>query len=235
MKFNKSIGGIYLEDQILEIKKIEEVTHDVLRFTLEDSEEVEFTPGQASEVAIDKDGWRDEGRPFTFTSLPWEDHLEFTIKIYPEREGVTNELSTLEPGDHLILKSIFGAIHYEGTGTFLAGGAGVTPFISIIRKLEEEGKIDNNQLIFANDTAKDIINHEEFNNILGKNFSNILAEEDHPDYAHGFIDKEYLENNIDSFDQYFYVCGPPPMMDETEDALKELGVEENQIIKEKFD
>lgn len=129
-----------MEDQVLEIEKIEKVTHNVLRFTLEDSDQVEFTPGQATEIAIDKDGWRDKGHPFTFTSLPWEDHLEFTIKIYPEHEGVTNELAKLQPGDQLILKSIFGAIHYKGDGTFIAGGAGVTPFISIIRKLNHENK-----------------------------------------------------------------------------------------------
>lgn len=223
-----------MENQSLEIQAIEKVTHNVLRFTLEDSDEIDFHSGQASEVAIDKDGWRDKGRPFTFTSLPEENQLEFTIKIYPDHEGVTNELSKLQPGDHLILKDVFGAIQYKGPGTFIAGGGGVTPFISIIRNLAESKKLEGNRLIFANDKEKDIINHEEFKSLLGVNFLNVLAKEDKEAYAHGFVDKDYLKEALDSFDEYFYICGPPPMMDAVEESLKKLGVSEDKMVKEKF-
>ncbi len=223
-----------MKEQILKIEKIEKVTHNVLRFTLEDSDKVNFVPGQAAELAVDKDGWRDKGHPFTFTSLPEENHLEFTIKIYPEREGVTDELSKLELGDHVILKSVFGAIHYEGDGTFIAGGAGVTPFISIIRDLHQKNELEGNRLIFANDKEEDIINQKEFESMLGDNFLNILAEEEVKPYGHGFIDKEYLKDTIPSFKEYFYICGPPPMMDAVEDSLKKLGLDEDQIVKEVF-
>lgn len=223
-----------MEQQILRIEKIEKVTHNVLRFTLEDSDKINFVPGQAAEVAVNKDGWRDKGHPFTFTSLPEDNHLEFTIKIYPEHEGVTNELSKLEVGDHVLLKSVFGAIHYEGKGTFIAGGAGVTPFISIIRDLDRKKELTGNRLIFANDKEEDIINKKEFESMLGDNFLNILAKEDIKPYGHGFIDTEYLKDNIISLKKYFYICGPPPMMNAVEDSLKELGVNENKIVKEVF-
>lgn len=49
---------------------------------------------------------------------------------------MTNELSKIEVGDSVIIKSVFGAIHFKGNGTFIAGGAGVTPFISILRELQ---------------------------------------------------------------------------------------------------
>ena len=223
-----------MEQQLLTIEKIEKVTHNVLRFTLNDSGEVHFVPGQAAEIAVDKDGWRKKGHPFTFTSLPNEDHLEFTIKIYPEHKGVTNELSKLEVGDHLLLKSIFGAIHYKGKGTFIAGGAGVTPFISIIRDLNKKDKLRGNSLIFANSTEKDIIDQDEFESILGENFHNILSQEDVKPYSHGYINADYLKEHIQSLDDYFYVCGPKPMMKATVESLKELGVKDNKIVKEKF-
>ncbi len=70
----------------LKIKDIQNVTHDVKSFTIEKPDGYDFEPGQATEVAIDKDGWREEKRPFTFTSLPEDDELEFTIKIYPEHD-----------------------------------------------------------------------------------------------------------------------------------------------------
>ena len=54
-----------------------------------------FEPGQATEVAINKEGWKEEKRPFTFTSLPDEEDLQFTIKSYRDHDGVTNELDGL--------------------------------------------------------------------------------------------------------------------------------------------
>jgi ferredoxin-NADP reductase len=60
----------------------------------------------------------------------------------------------LHAGDELILHDIWGAIHYKGEGTFIAGGAGVTPFIAIFRQLQKDGKIGNNKLIFPTELQK---------------------------------------------------------------------------------
>ena len=51
---------------------------------------------------------------------------------------------------------------YKGKGVFIAGGAGVTPFISIFRDLKKQNKIGNNILIFSNKTEADIILKDEF-------------------------------------------------------------------------
>lgn len=210
------------------------MTHNVWRFKSKRPKELTFEPGQATELAIDKDGWRENGRIFTFTSLPWEDHLEFIIKSYPEREAMTKEVANLNVGDQFILKNIYGSINYKGKGTFIAGGAGVTPFISILRELNHKDELDGHRLIYANNTEEDIINREEFERMLGDDFVNILAEEDVEPYDYGLITKDYLKEQIDSFNEYFYVCGPPAMMHVVEDALKELGVKDEQIIKETF-
>ena len=47
-----------------------------------------------------------------------------------------NGISKLKPGDDLIIRDVWGAISYKGEGVFIAGGAGVTPFISIFRDLK---------------------------------------------------------------------------------------------------
>lgn len=223
-----------MDKQILTIQKIEQVTHDVLGFTLDYPKEINFVPGQAAGIALDKDGWREKENPFTFTSLPHDNHLEFVIKIYPEREGVTNELSKLKIGDTIILKDVFGAIRYKGKGTFIAGGAGVTPFISILRDLNRKDELSGNRLIFANKREEDIIIKEEFQSILGDDFRNILSKEKLETYAYGRIDTQYLADNITSKDDYFYVCGPKPMMQAVVDSLKSLGIKKEQIIKEVF-
>ncbi|MDT8394765.1 MAG: FAD-binding oxidoreductase [Bacteroidales bacterium] len=208
------------------------VNHDVKFFRLEKPENYDFSPGQATEVSINNSDWSDEKRPFTFTSLPDEEYLEFTIKIYSSHEGVTNELAGIDRGDELILHEVFGAIQYKGKGVFIAGGAGVTPFIAIFRKLHKDGNIDGNKLIFGNKTEKDIILKNEFEKMLGDHFINILSDEDIKPYDHGFIDREYIEKLGVKKDQYFYVCGPPPMMEQVLKALEEIGVDEKYIVKE---
>ncbi|RUO50802.1 hypothetical protein CWE21_01525 [Pseudidiomarina aquimaris] len=112
----------------LEIQSIEDVTHDVKRIRLAKPDGYQFTPGQATEVALDREGWRDEKRPFTFTSLNSDPWLEFTIKVYPEHDGVTllgdkfiNVVTREKPaGDSLFLDGHidenFLASHISGKG-----------------------------------------------------------------------------------------------------------------------
>jgi ferredoxin-NADP reductase len=220
------------ESHILPIKSISKVTHDVVRIVLEKPANYTFTSGQATEVAINKDKWKEERRPFTFTCLPWDDYLEFTIKTYPSRKGVTNELLSLKPGDELILHDVWGAISYKGEGVFIAGGAGITPFLSIFRWLASQGKIGNNKLIFANKTKADIIHEEEFRQLLGDAFINILSDETVKGYDHGFITESFISNKIGTFNGTFYVCGPPPMMDVVQKILSDLGVGNDSVVVE---
>ena len=139
-----------MEQHFVKIKSINNVTHNVLKIVTEKPKNYNFTPGQATEISINKNKWQEERRPFTFTCLPDDDYLEFTIKTYPFRKGVTNELLQLRKNDEVILHDVFGAIAYNGKGVFIAGGAGVTPFISIFRFLRSKSEIGGNTLIFAN-------------------------------------------------------------------------------------
>ena len=204
----------------------------MLKIVTEKPQHYNFTPGQATEISINKNGWREEGRPFTFTCLPDDDYLEFTIKTYPSRKGVTNEILNLKAGDELILHDVWGAISYKGEGVFIAGGAGVTPFLSIFRYLKSKNEINNNLLIFANKTKADIIHEEEFKSFLGNAFINILSREQAAGYAHGKITETFLKAHIISFNKPFYVCGPPPMMDVIQIQLANLGVANNLLVVE---
>lgn len=223
-----------MDKQPVKIKSITHATHDVLHIVTEKPKDLKFEPGQATEIFINKSGWQNEGRPFTFTGLPKDDYLEFMIKTYPKHDGVTNKLQDLKTGDELILNDIFGAIAYKGEGTFIAGGAGITPFISIFRDLKSQNKLGNNRLIFANKTTSDIILEKEFHDILGKNFINILSEEKKEKYSQGYITKDFLKKNAVSLDSYFYICGPPPMMDAVNKQLADLNIDKKYIVTEEF-
>jgi len=210
-----------------------QVTHNVHHFNVERPGGFEYKPGQATDLSIVKEGWEDEKRPFTFTSLPGDDHLQFTIKSYTDHDGVTNQLLQIKPGDIFEISDAWGTIEYKGEGVFIAGGAGVTPFIAIIRHLHATGKVGNCKLLFSNKTAGDIILKEEFENMLGDNFINILSQKEKQPYYHGRMDKAFLQQHISDFNQPFYVCGPDAFTAAILDALKELGAKADALVFEK--
>lgn len=220
--------------QQVRISAITKITHDVLQIRTDKPPGLSFIPGQATELSLDKEGWREEKRPFTFTSLPQEERLEFTIKTYPSHQGVTNELLKLKAGDSLLLHDIFGAIAYKGEGVFIAGGAGVTPFISIFRNLKARGEVGSNKLIFANHTRSDIILKEEFRSLLDGNFINILSGENSQEYSTGYITRDFLKDHLPDTSPFIYLCGPPPMMEAVEQQLKELNFARERLVTEEF-
>jgi ferredoxin-NADP reductase len=208
------------------------ITRDVLQIFTEKPTGLDFKPGQATEISVNKKGWEDQTRPFTFTSLPDDNFLQFTIKTYPSHEGVTKELLKLRRGDGLILHDVFGAIEYKKEGLFIAGGAGVTPFISILRSLKSKDSLGSNKLISANRTKDDIILKYEFGNMLGNNFINILSHERDENYFYGFITEQFLSKQMTVPSGNFYLCGPPPMMDAVGKILESLNVDKKLIIRE---
>ena len=223
-----------MEKHIVKIRSINKVTHDVLQIVTTKPDLYTFVPGQATEISINKVGWKDKKKPFTFTCLPKNEYLEFTIKTYPTHKGVTNQLLQLAENDELILHEVFGAIAYKGEGTFIAGGAGVTPFISIFRYLQSINGLGDNKLIFANKTKGDIILEQEFKQLLGVNFINILSDEKSNGYAMGQITGDFIKANCSGTDKMFYLCGPPAMMDVVEKQLTALQVDKKLIVKEEY-
>ena len=216
----------------LKIKSIVKLSHDVLQIRTNKPSDLNFKPGQATEIFIKKEGWKNEGRPFTFTSLPEDEDLEFVIKTYTDHNGMTDKLLDLKEGDELLQTDVFGNIYFRGEGTFIAGGAGLTPLIAILRDRAKNAENENNKLIFGNKTKADIILKDELEDRLGDNFINILSQEKTDDYAHGHIDQSFLKKHIVNLQQKFYVCGPEKMIESVVDDLKTLGVDDENIIVE---
>jgi len=209
------------------------VTHDVKRYIIERPEGLEYQPGQGVELTIRQTGWEDEGRPFTPTSLSDDRVLEFIIKSYPQHKGMTEQLQRLHAGAELTVSDPFGTIHYQGPGTFIAGGAGVTPFIAILRELASQQRLEGHRLLFANKTPADMICEKEFRHYLGDGFVPICSDSDAAGYQHGRIDRAWLEKNISDFGQHFYVCGPPAFTDSINTALKDLGASPDALVFER--
>jgi ferredoxin-NADP reductase len=250
-------------EYIVKLLETRQVTHDVKQFRFEKPKGYTFIPGQATDLTINKPDWKDKKNPFTFTGLNEDPYVQFTIKGYPDHHGVTQQLHQLQPGDTVFLHDVWGAIEYHGPGVFLAGGAGITPFLAIFRQLHKDHKAAGNTLYFSNKTKDDIIEHQELIDILGvaANFiltnDNTEATGEHSStgrrpiisepsdrgyipstprsegYLHTRINKTFLKEQISDFKQPFYICGPDAMVAELNNTLKELGANPESVVFEK--
>jgi len=223
---------------IVKVLKTDFVTHNVKRFAVEKPAGYTFIPGQATEISINKATLQDVLRPFTFTSLPEADHLEFIIKIYTDRNGMTEKLLHVNAGDELIVHEVFGTIRYEGPGVFIAGGAGITPFIAILRHLfflelsKQNKKVTDNTLLFANRTTDDIILKDELKEILHDHYHDII-EVSVAGAPGRRIDRALLSQYVlQSATHYYYVCGPEKFTTSVVENLLALGISKPQIILE---
>jgi ferredoxin-NADP reductase len=223
-----------MSEHIVKILECGFITHDVKRFVVEKPAKFTFIPGQAADVSINNPDWKNEIRPFTFTSLNEWPYLEFIIKIYDDHSGVTNQLGKTNAGAELILHDVFGTIQYKGPGIFIAGGAGLTPFIAIFRALYKANKLlPGNALIFSNKTAADIILEEELTRMLGPAYINVFTRQGVIGFRERRIDRNYLIENIRDFSRHFYVCGPDGFVKEITELLLDLGASAETVVFER--
>ena len=222
-----------MDEYIVKVLSIKKITHDVNQIKVERPDGYSFIPGQATEVSVNTPELKDERRPFTFTGLTDAEELEFNIKSYDDHNGVTKAIGMLRLNDELIIRDVWGAISYKGKGVFIAGGAGVTPFIAILRDLKRKNELHGNKLIFSNKTIHDIILKDEFTEMLGNEFINVLTRENETGYYYGRIDGTFLNEHVKNFSQNFYVCGPETFVHDINSHLTRLGVESDTIVFEK--
>ncbi len=219
-----------MSKHIVKVLKTDFVTHNVKRFVVEKPAGFTFVPGQAADISINQPGLEEELRPFTFTSMNGSNYLEFIIKIYGGHDGVTKKLGLLGVGDELIFHDVFGTITYQGAGLYIAGGAGITPFISIFRDLKSKNKLKDNTLIFVNRTADDVILEEELKDMLADNFISVIEKSADPSIPAKFIDRELLKPYVGQQNEFYYICGPEGFTNIMIQYLQDLGIDRSRII-----
>ena len=122
---------------------------------------------------------------------------------------------------------------------FIAGGVGITPFMSMIKNQLNSNKYQNTALLYCAKTKKDIIFKDELNKIKVDWFKKIyiLSKEKSSDkeYKHGRISEEIIKKCAkDVKNSLFYICGPEPMKNNTIKILKDMGVKKENIKIESF-
>jgi len=205
----------------------EKLNHNVIQFRFEKPEGFSFVAGQATELTLDAPKQMGPS-PFTFTCLNTKPYLELTTKIYYERHGLTSLLAEKQVGESVIITDPWDSFVNKGPGIFIAGGAGITPFLAILRQLKVDNNIGNSYLFFSNKTGKDIFLKDELTSLLGKRYINILTQD--PSAKKERLNEEFFTKHISNFDQPFYLCGPPGFAESIQKDLTKLGAKQDLVV-----
>jgi len=220
-----------------EITAIKDQTHDVKTFTIKSPTDFNFISGQYCLVSfVDNEKFKDQRKPFTFTNSPTDKgFIELTIKkIGP----FTTALFSLKIGDLLKIRGPIGKfLNFDETikkdVVLIAGGSGITPFMSIIRYSLAKN-LPNKIIMFnGNRTVDDIIFREDLEKIDDEEDNikiiNSLTRETSADWKgeRGRIDKDMIKRYVNNLSKHlWYICGPPPMIKAMKAMLKELDLAE---------
>jgi NAD(P)H-flavin reductase len=220
-------------EKILDIKP---ETHDVKTFRLTRSKNLEFIPGQYCLVRIIKQD--NEKRPFTFSSSPTKkEYFELTIKKIGE---FTSKIFNLKKNDKLGVTRPYGKDlnfneNIKQDIVFLAGGSGITPFMSALRYSILKNLPNKFFLFFGNHSEKDIIYHDELNSIDNnhdniKVINSLVNPNEEWKGETGFIDMEMITKYIKEPKNYlWYICGPPVMNNSMKKILKQFNLNKKNI------
>lgn len=238
-------------DDICEIVKVVPESHDIYTVYLKGPGQ-KFAgrkAGQYLSVSMPgPNGWS-QAHPFTISCAPEDSLLSLTIR----RQGeFTSAIPDLKAGTPLKCMGPLGAfcndIDSKLSIVMMAGGVGVTPFLSVLRHFRNTDAGNKVKLFWANKTIEEAFRIDEISEMTNKldlTVVHCLSREDdvqrhfQPQYARiryetGHLSGDILKGDGVTKGAAFYLCGPPPMM---ESALKELGtlqVEQSEVEQERF-
>ena len=254
----KPLEDTYLDKETKKIKSIyhtivtdiKEETPDVKTFTLtadKNSDTPSLAPFKAGQyitihVTVDNSPVT---RAYSLSSAPSlanKDIYKITIKRVENGLVSNYMLDNIKVGDKLDVSKPAGDFGYnpirdEENVIAIAGGSGITPFMSLAWAILE-GTYDCNLTVFYSvKTEEDIIFKKEIEEINKKKknvkFIVTLTREEKEGYLHGHLTREMLEPYIKEFNTVL-MCGPKELYRSMNELLNEFNIPRKSVHYENF-
>ena len=204
-----------------------------------------FLAGQYVALFVETGGIR-TSRPYSISSPPNQiGYYDLTVRRV-ENGLVSNYLlDEVRVGDVLESSGPAGQFYHnplfhDRAMVCLAGGSGVTPFMSMIREIAQCGLDRTVYLFYGNRSIHEAAFHDELTT-LATRFPNIryfpVVENPLEDRQclTGYISADIVSGHIDGLnDKTFYMCGPQAMYDFCRPELEALGVPRRKIRQEMY-
>ena len=182
-------------------------------------------------------------RPYSISSSPqWtlEGKVAITVRTNPGGFVADWLLANLKVGDKVIASGGEGQFYYEGLRdaknvVALAGGSGITPFLSMAYAIRDGIEDFNLTIIFGSRTEENILFREELDAICAAcdkvKVVHVLSDEEKEGYEHGFITAQLIQKYAK--DPYsVFICGPEAMYRFVSGEIDKLGLPGKNVRRE---
>ncbi|MBV8250462.1 MAG: FAD-dependent oxidoreductase [Comamonas sp.] len=227
----------------------QEVAQGTMAFHIAKPAGFEFRPGQAFEIqlpeAAPEAGKEDRVHAFSIVSAPHENELMFATRM---RDSVYKRaLAALPVGAALDIDGPFGSLTLHKNparaAVLIAGGIGITPFMSMLRSAAMRQSQQDLVLLYSNRRPEDSVFLPELQ-ALEQQYPRFRLKATMTDMAHSTadwkgdtqtIDDVWLRRAIEGLsDPIFYVAGPPAMVAAMHQILVAAGIDEDDVRSEEF-
>lgn len=208
----------------------------------------DFKPGQSADLTLLNPAETDaEGnvRTFSIVSAPSEDDLTFATRM--RDTAFKHVLRDMAPGTEIKLEGPMGSFNLHKNAAkpavFLAGGIGITPFMSMAREAARQQDPHQISLFYSNRRPEDTAFMDELPTLEKQNSRfHLIATMVEMDKStqpwngeRGFIDAAMLKRHLPGLNgPIYYIAGPPGMVAAMRDMLAKAGVDEDDIRTEDF-
>ena len=243
----KTINRLHPKILNLRLSEIRQETSSTtsLRFVSKDGYLPPFQAGQYINIFVEINGIR-TSRPYSISSQPNQTgYYDITVRRVPDGFVSTYLLDDIKIGDSFQSTSPAGQFHhnplFHGDDLiFIAGGSGITPFMSMIREVTDKDINRRAHLIYGSRIEDDIVFKDELEE-RSKGHQNLtistVISEPSKGYSGsaGFITADLIKELVkDTKDKMFYVCGPEVMYTFVLAELAKLKIPKKQIRVEVF-
>lgn len=214
------------------LKSVNILNEQVLELELEPKNKgIKFFPGQFVFISIKGNGISSESHPFSIASSSGDNNLGIIIKSLGD---YTQQLKNLTPGLEVSVEGPFGSFSHLNTFNknqiWIAGGVGITPFISMARSLQgDDYAID---LYYCVNKPDEALLGDEWNEIQRTKKIRLIPW---CSSEKGRINAKLISElsaGLDSKD--FMLCGPLPFMIDLKNQLMSLNIKKKYIHFENF-
>ncbi len=216
---------------------------EIKEFTLKLDKYRRFEAGTFLQLTLENvtasERWPDS-RTFSISSYYNKDK---TIRLIIKKVGeyTTKIFEELKEGSICTVKYAFGdftlpIFDTENELIFIAGGTGISPFLSFLEYLEEEGGLDRVKLFYSARKKENFIHLDYIKNVLNENQLFLFStREENTGMNNKRIELEYdvLKNIKNKEKAHYYICGSKEFILDFKNKLEENGI--TQIYIDEWD
>jgi ferredoxin-NADP reductase len=230
----------------LYLKNIKRLAPQIYDFSFAGASNFNFRPGQYLEWTLPRAGADSRGnrRTFSIASAPGEDEIHIAIKVAEKSSSYKKALVEMKPGSLIIAGQLAGDFvlppDLNQKMVFIAGGIGITPYVSMIKHLIKSGKKRDIILIYLIASPSELCYREIWEQAKGLGLRVIpILSSPVPDKLWsgltGYLTDDILTKHIpDYLERRYYISGPPGLVTNYYGLLRRLKIGRRSIVTDHF-